>query len=62
MLLHEFIEVYHTHLLGQQVNVLFVAAFGSVIQLYQSQSLGDKSEKSVTMTTARLTHTHTHTH
>lgn len=58
MLVDAFIKVNHTHFLGQQVNVLFVAGFRSVIQLYQSQSLGDKSKKSVTMTTARLWHTH----
>ncbi len=29
-----------THFLGQQVNILFVASLGGIVQLYQSQSLG----------------------
>lgn len=32
-----------THLLRQQVHILLVAAFGSVVQLYQSQGLDGKT-------------------
>lgn len=35
----------HTHFLRQQVDVLFVAAFRSIVQLYQSQSLGEKGAR-----------------
>lgn len=43
-ILHTHKYVHLTHLLRQQVNILFVAALWSIVQLYQSQSLGEETE------------------
>lgn len=59
MHVHVFISMHHTHFFRQQVDVLFVAAFRSIVQLYQSQRLGKKEQEIITMTTARLWHTRT---
>lgn len=43
-ILHTHKNVHLTHLLRQQVNILFVAALWSIVQLYQSQSLWEETE------------------
>lgn len=52
-------SILHTHFLRQQVDVLFVAAFRSIVQLYQSQSLGEKEQEiSHHDNSKAATHTH----
>jgi len=41
-----------THLLGEQIHILFVASLGGIVQLDQSQRLGRDT---------KALHTHTHT-
>ncbi len=54
-----FISMHHTHFFRQQVDVLFVAAFRSIVQLYQSQRLGkEEQEISHHDNSKAVTHTH----